>query len=55
MMFQFFPTIEGWQRGAYIINLSVLEEMDAQFAQNFDFIKADSKLRNNTTDSHLFR
>lgn len=46
----FFPTLEGWQRGAdkRSLYLSVLEEMDAQFAPLFNFIKNDSKLRNNT-------
>ena len=46
----FFPTLEGWQRGVdkRSLYLSVLEEMDAQFAPLFNFVKNDSKLRNNT-------
>ncbi|MDD7985240.1 sulfatase-like hydrolase/transferase [Lentisphaera marina] len=46
----FYPTLEGWHRGAdkRSLYLSVLEEMDSQFAQLFDFIKADPKLKNNT-------
>ena len=46
----FFPSLEGWKNGKDKRNLylSVLKEMDEQFATLFNKVKSDEKLRNNT-------
>ncbi len=44
----FFPSIEGWKDDKRGLYLSVLEEMDRQFARLFKRINEDKKLRNNT-------
>ena len=46
----FFPTLDAWKKGSDKRSLywSVLEEMDAQFAPLFNYIKSNEKLRNNT-------
>ncbi|MDG2224603.1 MAG: sulfatase-like hydrolase/transferase [Rubripirellula sp.] len=44
----FWPPVDKWADGKRGLYHAVLQEMDAQFAKLFDFIRADPKLRDNT-------
>lgn len=44
----FWPPVDKWADGKRGLYLSVLQEMDSQFAKLFNLVKNDEKLRNNT-------
>ena len=44
----YFPPLDKWGDGKRQLYLAVLEEMDRQFAELFDHIRNDEKLRGNT-------
>lgn len=46
----FYPSLKGWGKGKdkRSLYLSVLQEMDAQLAPLFDYIKSNEELKNNT-------